>query len=187
MAIPPGDGGILPFTPVRLLYIVFILYAMSNTTTLSINTNSAPVMGKNFSMAHRADSRPCRQQILYRLADSRQGPPRSFFIAEHFEEQKTISHHVHCDVMVPTQKTAAFVMIQAEFLFLLLIILLHSPSDFCHAHQAAQASLRRQVGKPELAGFLLVSRPFNKQPLVRLRTILFFPAMRWLHPDGGKT
>jgi hypothetical protein len=56
-----------------------------------------------------------------------QGPPRSFFAAHRFQRQKGVGNHHERDVVVPPLPASPLVMIQAWFLFELLIVLFDFP------------------------------------------------------------
>ena len=55
-------------------------------------------------------------------------------------------------------------MIQPQFFFQLLVILLHAPAQLRQAHQPLQRGLSRQVGKPVLGRSRFLRRPLDQQP-----------------------
>lgn len=84
---------------------------------------------RNLSTADGADPRPSDQEMLDHPANIRQGQPSSFFIAQGFKQKETIGYYLHGPVVMPAKITSTFVMVEAQIIFLLLIVLLYSPPD----------------------------------------------------------
>src|SRR5207244_5236689 len=67
-------------------------------------------------------------------------------------------------MMMPAWPAAPFVVVQSQFLFELLVVLLHSPAEFSQPHQAPQRDLLRQVREPILGGRFRFRWPLDQQP-----------------------
>ena len=79
-----------------------------------------------------------------------------------FTDQKRIGQAHQRHVMMPAWPTAPFVVIQSQFLFQLLIVLLDSPAQFRPLHQASPRDVRGQVGEPIVAGRCSFLRPLGQ-------------------------
>ena len=71
--------------------------------------------------------------------------------------------------MVPTRPIAAFVMVQPQLLFELLIILLDLSAAFDGTHQSSQTAAWGRVAEKKLGGLGLAVRSFDETP----------PAIAW--------
>src|SRR5271157_58951 len=107
--------------------------------------------------------------------------PEVFFAPQPFQGQEGMRQHDQGDMMMPTCPTAAFVMIQPQFLLELLIILFDLPAGFDDAHQAPQSVVLRQVAEKVFRGFFLAARPFHQQPDFLVRGSALVESMRGLH------
>src|SRR6266849_5680587 len=67
--------------------------------------------------------------------------------------------------MMPAWPAAPFVVVQSQFLFELLVVLLHSPAEFSQAHQAPQRDLLGQVREPILGGALPLATRSAARPV----------------------
>ena len=61
-----------------------------------------------------------------------------FFASQGFQSEEGMRDHDHRHMMVPPLPVAAFVVIQAEFFFELVIILLDLPAAFDEPYDASQ-------------------------------------------------
>ena len=75
-----------------------------------------------------------------------------------------MGQHDQCHVVVPAAPTAPLIVIQTEFLFKLLIVLLDLPACFGDLHQSAKAVIGGQVAEEIPGRFRRFFRPFNQQP-----------------------
>src|SRR6266481_9496018 len=85
-------------------------------------------------------------------------------MAQRFQCQKTVGQHDQRHVVVPTAPTAPLVVVQPQFLFELLIVLLDLPACFGDLHQPSKTVLGREIAKEipgRLRGFF---RPLDQQP-----------------------
>src|SRR5439155_1201172 len=89
-------------------------------------------------------------------------------------------------MMMPAWPAAPFVVVQSQFLFELLVVLLHSPPEFSQPHQAPQRDLLRQVREPILGGRFGFPWPLDQQPDRWHHGPVSNMAMRRLHPAGSK-
>ncbi len=89
--------------------------------------------------------------------------------------------HDQRDMMMPTCPTAAFVMIQPQFLLELLTILFDLPAGFDDAHQPPQRVVLRQVAEKVFGRFFFAARPFHQQPDLLVRGSALVESMRGLH------
>src|SRR5271157_3287637 len=110
--------------------------------------------------------------------------PEVFFAPQPFQGQEGMRQHDQRDMMMPTCPTAAFVMIQPQFLLELLIILFDLPAGFDDAHQPPQRVVLRQVAEKVFRGFLLAARPFHQQPDLLVRGLAFVESVRGLDAAG---
>ena len=113
--------------------------------------------------------------------------PVVFFNPEALQHQKVKGHHGQGDMMMPAAPGASFKVIQSQFGFQLLIVLLHPPAHLGPIDQPPEVSLLRQIGKPILRGSCFCWRPLHKQPADRFGDFTF-PMLRCrLHPERRKT
>ena len=113
--------------------------------------------------------------------------PVVFFNPETLQHQKVKGHHGQGDMMVPAAPGASFKVIQSQFGFQLLIVLLHPPTHLGPIDQPTEVGLLRQIGKPIFRGSCFCWRPLHKQPADRFGD-LTFPMLRCrLHPERRET
>src|ERR1700741_5612831 len=82
---------------------------------------------------------------------------------------------------------ASFEMAQTKFLFEFLIVAFDNPALFAQKYQWTQSDGFRQVRQPVLRRLLLCLRPFDQQPLLRMRFTAPVVAMGHTHAQAGKT
>src|SRR5208337_3206659 len=87
--------------------------------------------------------------------------PEVFFTPQAFQGQESVRQHHQRYVMMPATPTAAFVVIQPQFLLELLIVLFDLPPAFGGPHQPPQRVVRRQVAEEVFRGLLLAARPLH--------------------------
>ena len=71
--------------------------------------------------------------------------PEVFFTTQGFQGEKGVCNHDHRYVMVPSLPVATFVVIQAEFFFELVLILLDLPTAFEESYDTSQGVVSRKV------------------------------------------
>src|SRR5438552_17749473 len=89
-------------------------------------------------------------------------------------------------MMMPAWPAAPFVVVQSQFLFELLVVLLHSPAEFSQPHQAPQRDLLKQVREPILGGRFRFRWPLDQQPDRWQLGPVSNMTMSRLHPAGSK-
>ena len=95
--------------------------------------------------------------------------PVVFFRPEALQNQKGESHHRQSHVMMPASPGSPFKMVQPQFIFQLLVVLLNPPADFGPINQFMQSNGLWQIGEPIFYGLRLWPRPFDEQPTNRFR------------------
>src|SRR3977135_963475 len=88
--------------------------------------------------------------------------------------------------MVEPAPVTAFKVPQPQLLFPLLIIPFDDPALFSHLDQSFELGLRRQRRYPVLSRFFLPSRPFDQQPLLRVRFRFPIIPMSRTYANSGK-
>ena len=108
--------------------------------------------------------------------------PEVFFAAERFECQEAVGEHDQCHVMIPTDPTATFIVIQAKFLLQLLVVLLDLPSGFGDLHQSAKTIGGSQIAEEVLRRLRSCGGPLNQQPDLFACLAALVKSMGGLHP-----
>jgi len=128
--------------PVLRRLLVLLRYALWTSRTVV------------FRSAVGAEAGPGEEQILNLTTRLWEGPPRSFFAAEHFQCQECVSQHDQRRVVVPAGPASPLLMIEPQFLLQLLIVLLDFPAALRESHQASELVTGRQIAQEVLRGFL---------------------------------
>src|SRR3990172_7992544 len=110
-----------------------------------------------------------------------------FFVLKPLADQKSISQTYQRHMMMPALPTAPCVVIQSQFLFQLLIVLLDSPAQFRQLHQGPPRDVRGQVGEPIVAGCCSFLRPLDQHPEGLGLPSVTQGTVRRLHSAGRKT
>src|SRR5216683_3343517 len=87
-------------------------------------------------------------------------------------------------MVMPSAPTATLIVIQSEFLFELLIILLDFPARFGHLHQAPQGVVGRQITEEVLGRLRGLFRPLHEQPDLFPRAAALMKSVRSLNATG---
>src|SRR3974377_965926 len=90
-------------------------------------------------------------------------------------------------MVMPAQIAPAFIVIEPQLLFELLVALLDSPSHLGKKYKPAKPCLREQIGKPILRGLRLPFGPFDEQPLPGRSLFAFSRSVSRKYTDGSKT
>src|SRR3954470_1971362 len=88
--------------------------------------------------------------------------------------------------MMEAAPASPFVMAQPKFLFQFLIVALDNPPLFSDSNQILELCFCRQRRKPVFRRLVFSFRPFDKQPLFRMRFGLPVVAVCRTKPDCGK-
>src|SRR5437867_1738544 len=86
-----------------------------------------------------------------RIVGRGEGGPEVFFRTQAFQAEEGEGQHRERDVVVPALPTTAFVVVQSELVFELLVALLDPPADLGDAYEARQVGRWREAGKPVAA------------------------------------
>ena len=70
--------------------------------------------------------------------------------------------HDHRDVVVPALPVAPFVVVQAEFFFQLMVVLLDLPPALDQTHQPPQCIVSGKIAEVVFGGCLLRLRPLDQ-------------------------
>src|SRR5712692_7397971 len=90
-------------------------------------------------------------------------------------------------MVIPTPPAAALIVVQAEFLFELLIILLDFPTALRKARQASHSVANREITKEILGGLLLFFGPLHQQPDLFARSMPLMKTVRGLYSARPKS
>src|SRR5688500_15940616 len=100
--------------------------------------------------------------------------------------EEAIGRNAQGGVMMKAAPAASFIMIEPKFLLEILVIPLNSPAQFGPVNQIDQGGRRRQGREPVLGRLLVVRRPLDQQPLLRMRLGPPIIAMGRTHPHRGE-
>src|SRR6186997_545518 len=100
--------------------------------------------------------------------------------------EEAIGRKAQGGVMMKAAPAASLIMIEPQFLLEILIIPLNPPAQFGPVNQIDQGGGRRQGREPVLARLLVVLRPLDQQPLLRMRLGPPIVTMRRTHPQRGE-
>src|SRR5437870_5355036 len=89
-------------------------------------------------------------------------------------------------MMMKSAPASAFIVSQAQLLLQFLVVALNDPAVFCHLDQHLEMGLRRQCRVPVISGFGFLSRPFDEQPLFRLKFGSLVVPTGMAHSHSGK-
>src|ERR1035437_3884828 len=82
-------------------------------------------------------------------------------------------------MMVKPAPVPAFEVSQAKFLLQFFVVALDAPAQFCSGNQFAQSDRGGQIRQPVFGWFFFCLRPFDQQPLLRMR--FFAPVITMCH------
>src|SRR5260370_42601144 len=90
--------------------------------------------------------------------------------------------HDQRHMVMPSARSAAFIVIQSEFLFELLIVLLDFPARIGHLYQATKTVSVRHTTQEVESRLRALSRPLHQQPDLFPWLTAFMKSVRNLHP-----
>src|SRR3954471_20641977 len=113
------------------------------------------------------------------------------------EREESVGGGHQRGVVVPPEPGAAFVVVEPELAFELLVVELHLPAHACQPCEPLGLGVGGQVGDPVVGWLLLPGRPFGDQPFLarrHLRTfapptpaIVIAPAVGSVHPGEDES
>ena len=71
-----------------------------------------------------------------------------------------------CGVVIPAEPGAAFVVVEAELAFELLVVELHLPAHACEPRELFGLGVGGEVGEPVVGGLLVPFGPLRDQPFL---------------------
>jgi hypothetical protein len=91
--------------------------------------------------------------------------------------EKTIRGNAQRSVVVEAQPTLAFIVIEADLTFELLIITLNAPTSLRVCDELMQRSRFREVGEPVFSRLVVIRWPLDKKPFCWPNRMTKFIAM----------
>lgn len=88
--------------------------------------------------------------------------------------------------MVKAVPVAAFDVSQAKFMLQLFVVALDAPTKLGDGNEFAEGDRCGQIRQPVSGGFLFRFRPFDQQPLLRIRFLASVVTVGRAHAQGGK-